>query len=354
MLVGSASLRAGIALVASSVLATGAGAARAAPQTFVALDYEIAPETGGCPDSEAFRANVERQLGYDPFRPAADRRVAIQITRKDPGFDGRIRWTDARGRWVGDRRLSSRHSDCGEIAASLAFSVAVQVQLLATLAPAAPPEPVTPAPTPPAPPSSPPAPAPAAPEVSPTPVERPDVLEAPATPEPAPAARDRRLALFVGLGPSLGLGMAPHPTGLGRMFVSGRLDRLSLEIAVDAALPATRQEVDGSGFSLDRFAAAGAACGHAAAFAGCLTATIGVLRARGVGVDAPASPVGLFSQVGARIAATREFGGRFFAAARVDGFVMLSSWQVTLNDVVAWTTPRVGALIGVDLGARFF
>ena len=33
---------------------------------------------------------------------------------------------------------------------------------------------------------------------------------------------------------------------------------------------------------------------------------------------------------------------------------MLQSWTVMVNQVVAWTTPRVGALIGVDVGARFF
>jgi len=32
---------------------------------------------------------------------------------------------------------------------------------------------------------------------------------------------------------------------------------------------------------------------------------------------------------------------------------MLSTWTVTLNQIAAWTTPRVGALIGLDVGARF-
>ena len=122
-----------------AAVATFARTAEAGPQTFVALEYEVAPDASGCPDVEEFRAAVARQLEYDPFRPAADRRVAVQIARKEIGFDGRIRWTDADGRWVGDRRLTSRRPDCGEIAASLAFSVAVQIQLLATLAPPEPP-----------------------------------------------------------------------------------------------------------------------------------------------------------------------------------------------------------------------
>ena len=137
------------------------------------------------------------------------------------------------------------------------------------------------------------------------------------------------------------------------MFVSRRLAWVSLELGLDAAWPATLHQVNGTGFSLDRFAGGGAACGHAAAFAACVTGTVGILRARGTGVDAPASPSGMFSQVGARITATLDVGGRYFAAARLDGLVMLSTWRVTLNETATWTTPRVGALIGLDVGARF-
>ena len=308
--------------------------AHAAPQILVALDYEVAPDVSGCPYLEEFGANVTRQLGYDPFRTDADRRVAVQIARKDPGFDGRIRWTDASGRWVGDRRLKSRSTDCHEIGASLAFSVAVQIQLLAALAPPAPPPAAA------APPAAPP----------PAPVESVTVV----APPPVPAAKPTRLALSVGLGPALAVGLAPEATGLARLFVSGRRERFSLEVAADAALPAMRQEVDGSGFSLDRFAAGAAGCGHADPFLACVTATGGILRARGTGVDAPASPVGWFSQVGARIAWRQDFAQRFFAAARVDGLIMLSPWTVTLNQTATWTTPRVGGLIGLDLGIRFF
>jgi hypothetical protein len=33
---------------------------------------------------------------------------------------------------------------------------------------------------------------------------------------------------------------------------------------------------------------------------------------------------------------------------------MLSSWTVKLDDAVVWATPRVGGLIGVDVGVHFF
>jgi hypothetical protein len=148
--------------------------------------------------------------------------------------------------------------------------------------------------------------------------------------------------------------MAPKVTGLGRVFVSGRLAWFSLELAVDAALPTTHRQPDGSGFSLHRFAAGAAACGHIDAFAACLISTVGRLEADGLGVDRPASPAGLLSQLGGRIVARHDFGDRYFVGARAEALVILSSWAVTLNDTVAWTTPRVGGLLGLDLGVIFF
>jgi hypothetical protein len=325
------------ALVGSSLLAPAIAVARATSLVFVALDYDVAPATVECPDLDEFRATVERQLGYDPFRAAAERRVAIEITRKEVGWDGRIRWSDGAGQWVGERRLSSRRAECGGIAASVAFAVAVQIQLLAELAP---PE-LAPPPV---------AAAPAAVEQKPP--SPPTVTAAAAA--TAPTEPPRRLTLSMGVGPSVAVGLTPQATGLGRFFVSGAAGRFSLELAADAALPVTQRDADGTGFTLDRIAAAAAACGRAGVFGACVTGTFGRLQAHGFGVDQQASPVGYFSQVGARLTATRDVAGRYFIAGRVDGLVMVSSSTVTLNGSVVWTTPRVGGVVGVDFGAHFF
>jgi hypothetical protein len=312
-------------------------------QTLVSLEYEVATGTEGCPDVTQFRAAIGRQLGYEPFRASADKHVVVLIARKEVGFEGRIRWSDAEGQQVGDRRLSSRRADCGEIAASVAFSVAVQIQLLAALAP----PPVAEAPPQPAEPATP-------PEPSVTPKERPAAhapieVEAPAAP-----AAPGRFRLSIGAGPSLAIGVAPRAAGLGRLFASGRAGHFSLELAGDAALPVTQQDASGKGFTLDRFAAEAAACGHFAALAACVTGTLGRLQAHGLGVDMRDAPAGWFSQLGARLAATYDFSDRYFAAARVDGLVMIAPTHVTLNDSVVWTTPRVGAVLGLDVGAHFF
>jgi hypothetical protein len=353
---------------------------------FVTLLYDAGPR--GCPDVEEFRANVGRQLGYDPFRPTADRHVVVQIGRDDIGFDGRIRWSDTSGRWVGDRRFSSRRADCSEIAASVAFAIAVQIQLMATLAPdssqsaAPPPGSPTSPPVAPTPDTSATSPKPSRPVPSgegsnpagPTLPERPASSAYPeSSASPASSVREEgsareenserqetsanpesRLRLALGIGPSLALGLAPEPAALGRVFVFGRISQFSLEVGVDASLPTTQRSADGSGFTLDRFSFGMAVCGHAGVFAACLTGTVGRMQVQGFGVDVPATPAGLFSQLGARIATTYEFGDLYFVSARIEPLVMLSSWTVTLDENSVWTAPPVGVSIGLDAGARFF
>jgi hypothetical protein len=343
-------------LAACAALAATQASGRAAAPTVVSLEYEIAPGVEGCPDAEQFRASVGRQLGYDPFRATAEKRVVVQITRREIGFDGRIRWSDAEGRWVGDRRLSSRHGECTEIAASVAFSVAVQIQLLATLAPPPATAPnagaavagtTTDAPTPTPTPTD----SQASGQREPHPAEAAPVEVAVPAPPPAPSSR---FQLSIGAGPSLAVAIAPHTAGLGRLFASGRVGYFSLEIAGDAALPVTKDDAGGRGFTLDRFAAEAAACGHVTVLAACVTGTAGRMQAQGFGVDQHASPAAWFSQVGARLAAAYDFSDRYFAAARVDGLIMTAPVKVMLNDTLVWTTPRVGAVLGLDLGARFF
>jgi hypothetical protein len=329
-------------LIAPLVFAALEQQTRAATQTSVGLEYEIAVGTTGCPDSAEFAAAVTRQLGYDPFQSIANRRVSVQLVRKESGFDGRIRWSDAGGQWVGDRRLSSRRSDCSDIAASVAFSVAVQIQLLAALAPNAP---VPPPPDPPPPPLPPPP-----PKTDPPPM----VVAPPPPPEPTPTALDQHVRWSIGLGPTVAFSMAPRPMGIGRLFVNAAWARLSFELGADASLPARNDDGDASGFTLRRFAASAAGCGHISAVSACLTGTVGLLQVQGFGIDQPAAPTGRFSQLGVRVAARQDLGKRFFAAVRVDGLAMLSIWQVKLNDTPLWTTPRVGALVGLDFGVRFF
>ena len=369
------------------MVASGALARAAAAGITVDLAFEVEPEARGCPDADSFRASVRRQLGYDPFASWAERTVAVSIAHRPNGFNGRIHWSDASGHWAGERRLSSRKPDCASLAQDLAFSVAVQVQLLATLAPveskpaagerasvgstppslrregsapAAVASPVSPQPIPAERPSA------SLPAATPPPLvpreeatsakaeEKVPVAEVSSPASPTQASGPSGVSLWVGLGPSLAWALAPRSTPVGRLFVDVRGAWISLELAVDAAWPVTHEIPKRGGFELERASGSAALCGHARAFLGCVLAGAGVLRAAGVGVDVPSSPTGGFYQLGARLGARVPFGGRYFAGLRMDGLWSPAPWTIDVNGTPMWTTPRLGALVGVDVGAIFF
>ena len=332
----------GTALMAALVLAAAPRRADGATDTVVRLEYQ-ADEQAGCVGPDELRRMVTDQLGHDPFRSDADQRVAISIAQTEAGFQGRIVWTEPDGRPVGERLLSSRSRDCREIAANVAFAVALQLQLVergasndaGTAAPTA--EGSTPETTG------------QTDRVAVTP-ERPRVpAEVPPVPGPESPAR---LRLAVGAGPAVAMGMTPETTALGRLFVVARFRRLSAEIAGDAALPATLGAGD-SGVVVNALGATAAGCGHVSIVSACLLGRLGWIRAQGMGIAAPRTSWGHFGEVGMRLAGTRELG-RFLISVHADGLVMLSRWNVVLNDAVVWSVPRIGGVVGLDVALRFF
>jgi len=309
----------------------------------VRLDYR-ADEEGKCVGEDELRRMVTDQLGHDPFSPDGDQRVTITIAKTEAGFRGRIVWTEPDGRQVGERNLVSRGRDCREIVANVAFAVALQLQLVERGAPndanpAAPSGGQTPPPTP------------EQPNRPPAIPERPNPPPegSPGSAPPPPG----RLVLAVGAGPAVGLGMTPGATAFGRLFVVARLRRVSGELAADAALPTTKHNPDGTGVDVDALGASAAGCGHVSIASACLLGRLGLIRARGSGLAVPRTSWGHFGEVGLRLAASSELG-RFIVSAHADGLVMLSQWNVELNDAVVWAVPRVGGVLGVDVALRFF
>ena len=318
-------------------------AANAAIDTLVRLDYQADPQ-GGCVGEDELRRMVTDQLGHDPFRPDADQRVAVSIAKTEAGFQGRIVWTDAGGRSVGERLLSSRSRDCGEIVANLAFTVTLQLQLVERGASNDAGVGVANAEQPPPKPTD---------QTDRAPVipERPSASAE--SPGGAGQASPARLVLAVGAGPAVGLGMTPDATAFGRLFFVARLRRLSAEIGADAALPVTQREPDGTGVVVNATGVGAAGCAHVSVMSACALGRIGWIRAQGMDVAAPKASWGRFSEIGIRLAGTREFG-RFIVSVHADGLVMLSRWNVVLNDAVVWAIPRVGAIVGLDVALRFF
>jgi hypothetical protein len=317
--------------------------ANGATDTLVRLEYH-SDEQGGCVAADELRRMVTDQLGHDPFRPEADRTVAITITKTEAGFQGRIVWKEADGRLVGERLVGSRSRDCHQIAANVAFAVVVQLQLIELGASQAEEDTSGSAQ------SSPPKTA-DQPDLAPATVER----QIPSV--EAPTVRDRpspaRLMLALGAGPAVGMGIAPEATALGRLFVVARFRRWSAEIAADGALPVTQREPDGSGVSVSALGSSVAGCGHLSVVSSCLLGRLGWLYTRGPGVDAPRGSWTRFNEVGVRLAGTKDLG-RFSVSVHADGLVMLSRWNVLLNDAVVWRVPRVGGVVGFDVALRFF
>ena len=318
-------------------------AANAAIDTLVSLEYQ-ADEQGGCVGEDELRRMVTHQLGHDPFSPDADQRVAVSIAKTDAGYKGRIVWTDAGGRSVGERLLSSRSRDCGEIAANLAFTVALQLQLVergaSKDAGAADPNAARPPPK--------------VTDQSDRPPVTPE-RTTPATESPRVPGQESpaRPVLAVGAGPAVGVGMAPDTTAFGRLFVVARFRRLSAELAADAALPVTLREPDGTGAVVNAMGLTAAGCAHVSVMSACALGRLGWIRAHGVAIAAPKASWGWFNELGVRLAASRDFG-RFSVGVHADGLVMLSRWNVVLNDAVVWSVPRLGGVLGLDVALRFF
>ena len=317
--------------------------AAGATDTEVRLEYQ-ADEQAGCAGEDDLRRMVTDQLGHDPFRSDAEQRIGISIAKTEAGFQGRIVWTEADGRRVGERLLSSRSRDCQEIAANVAFAVVLQLQLVERRASndASATVPNTEAPPPKTGDDS---------NRAPATPERPTLTtEAPSVPDrPSPA----RWLLAVGAGPAVGLGMTPEATAFGRLFLVARSGSLSAEIAADAALPVTQREPDGTGVVVNAMGSSAAGCAHVSVASVCLLGRLGWIRARGMDVAAPLTSWGRFGEVGMRLAGARELG-RFIVSVHADGLLMLSRWNVVFNDAVVWSVPRVGGVAGVDVALRFF
>jgi hypothetical protein len=363
------------------------GAAAGETDLYVALRYAIDAEARGCWDESEFRRSVTHRIGYDPFREDASIKVQVHVGGAANAVDGHVEWRKASGLLMGERRFVAKDGNCAKLLTEMSFAVGLQIELLRPKAPAstgavssarsatagpspvpatvaAPPAPAIPSPTPAAP--SPPSPAAATPPpVSPPPSPaEPDVAEdlaAQTRPrekkaeevEPAPADSSPRWPMWVGLGPSLAWRISPGLTADARLFLGIRRNDLSLEIGAEASYPSTERRWDGSGFRQSLIGGTLALCGHHEWLSGCLLGRASEVRAAGLGVDQPRSPIGFVAQAGLRLAATLELGGPWFATAHLDGLGLLTPCRVKLNQAVVWEMPRLAALAGIDLSVRF-
>jgi hypothetical protein len=338
------------AILSSVCLLLVGGQATAAPDLLVDLQYETDPGLHGCPDVEAFRSMVAKRLGYDPHLPGQPLVVEVRIRQGERGMEGGIEWSASARRQFGERRFLSRNQDCEELATTMGFVLAVQIQLMAA-------EPVEDA-----------SPAGADQDVARNaPVNdrnaasdgKGDKAEVPAV-AAASSTPDERVPdsagwkAIAGMGPSVGFGLAPGPIAIGSLFFAVQRGAASVELGAEASLPSTSRQDYGGGFQHEVFLGALSVCAEQWALSACALAKLGMLQVHGVGVDAALSPGGLLAQVGPRLGYSLGLGKRLALLGRVEALYLLTPWSVTVNHTSVWTMPRVGVVAGIDLAVRLW
>ena len=194
---------------------------RASGELLVSLDYQTDPALIGCPSAADFRKAIVRQLGHDPFRETAPRRMLVRVYSTGQRMAGRVEWRDASDQWEGERTFSSRTGSCAEMARAMALATAIQIDLLAL-----PDQP---------PPEKPPV------EAKPPVVKPVAVVPAPpvvaAKPLPPPPPKEPLIAVYVGVGALQDFGDAPAFL-LPRLAISvGRPSAIGLRLTASGLGP---------------------------------------------------------------------------------------------------------------------
>lgn len=371
------------ALSALAIVAAVSPRAARATEVTTRLDYGAAP---GCPSADDLVAAVVGRLGYRPFRKDAPGRVIVRIEPDGKGLEGHIEWRDATGGWIGEQTLPSRTGNCPELVRAMGFALAVKFQLMATLAggPGGGDLPVPARAQPPAPPASS-SPVSAAP--SPSPSTSASASSPPAEPVAAatlsaptaasestaakqaprehslPAAMSNAVtrssgtssgpSLVLGAGAAVAFAAAPSTVPLARLFGAVGWSHVVVELAGEISSSSTTHLKDGAGFTHRQVLGSLAGCGVVSSWGACVVAKVGQMRVAGQGVDVPAHPTGLLTQMGVRLTWTHMFSGRFEIAAHADGLALATKGDVTLDSMQVWETPRFTASVGFDVGVRF-
>jgi hypothetical protein len=308
--------------------------AAGAASNVVSLEYTADPALG-CPGAAELKANVVKQLGYDPFASeGGEQRLRIEIKSVQNRAQAQIEWIDRDQNSEGERRLAADSSDCSALARSLAFAVAVQIQLHGA------PTESTSEPTPP-----PPAPV-AVPEPS---VPVPAAAAAKTPPDSPPGRREVRLGVGVLARHGLTPGIAP---GL-RVFGALSREWAGLELSAHATLPSQRQLGDGTGFTANELGVSLAPCLRSSALGACAVGSFSILHVRGHGVDQIGTPSGMTGGVGGRLLVFGPALERLGIVLQGEVLAVLAPKDVLLNQATVWSTAPVVFSAMLDFGAIF-
>jgi hypothetical protein len=338
---------------------TAAAATAHAQARTVRLEYERGRGAELCPSAQELRNGVMARLGRDPFRDSDTRRVRVTITAAGNGVAATVVVRDERGRPAGERRLTSSHRDCAELAAAIGLAIAIVIDPLgawgrraerwdeaaAASQPQSAPAPVDPP----------------GPVARPVPVELPTFTSRPEPPPepvevrrpvPPPPRPPVPLNWFASAGPLLSLGAAPRVVTAG-LAVQVAARRGALSLALEARADYPREATVGDG-AVSAFVAAGALvpCFHLNRFAFCGVFMAGALRGGSRDLFEARSDATPWAAAGARLAVEVGLGQRW--ALRLQGDLLAPFTRTTLSvgaeDV--WKTPPVSGAFGLVVAAR--
>lgn len=318
----------------------------AAPVRTARLTYSRGAGASDCPDADVIRAEVAARLGYEPFDDQAELAVLATVSRVGRTLEARIEITDATGRTSAERKLSSRQSDCTELASAMALAIGIAIDPLGSSRPKS--DPPAPPPSPPAPP----APAPPPPAVivvreqAPPPVQ--SKVEVPAT---VPTTFQVRLG---GLG---AIGSAPAAVVGGMVQASARRGSFSVALEGRGDLPSSTELYAGpvrlGEMQASLLIGSLVPCAHRGVLEGCALLSGGAIRASGRDLPDSRQVSAPFLAVGARVGVDVPLGGVLSAGIHADVLAPITETILRVSSVAVWTSPPISAALGLTIGARF-
>jgi len=299
------------------------------------LVYVRGGGTDACPDETALRKAVATRLGYDPFFPVAHKTVVVQVTRAK-GYRAHVQIVGDDGKVRGERDLSTKGDDCGELTSAIALAISVALDDLDE-----------PEPSPPPPPPSPPA--REEPLPPPPPVDRPP----PAREEPAPPPRTP-ITGAIAIGPTVAFGNAPAPAAGAAIAASLRISSVALRLDVRGDLPASSSITPSGKVSTTGFTATASLCLRAKIPFACLGAGSGLFASSTEGLERNASDSAPLAVAVMKIGVDAAFSERFFIEPVVDLGANIARHRIHIDDGrTIYEMPSVWLSAGILGGITF-
>jgi hypothetical protein len=329
------------------VLLGSAAPASAQQPASVRLDYERGDGASSCPDANVVASSVAERLGYEPFDKAASDAVKVKVFGKERGLQARIERFGADGKSKAERVLSSRRSDCADLAATMALAIAIAIDPFRATAPS--PASVAALPPPQPEPLTSAQPRPDAKEREPVPSI---VVAMPPASPPPPAVPRQPITGRAAFGVVGGVGSAPVRNLGVFLRVGARRADLSIDVEGRADLPASVPLRVGD-VSTSLLVGSLVPCIHWHVMAGCGLVTGGALRAAGHGLVDSRQVTDPYFALGARLAVEVPMMAKLYLVAHADASAPLITTELTVGGDELWTTPPISILAGLGLAGAF-